>query len=92
MRPGSHEEVTLIAAVDGHAARQLNMGDAHLEATLVLHTARGKDSFIAINAKYGESSLFQCLVTFTLIAHCIRDRAHMFCHEHTTPSTAARSR
>ena len=53
VRAGASEEIVLSASVDRRVASRLNRGDAQLEATLVLHAARGKDSFIVVNAKYG---------------------------------------
>ena len=52
VRPGMREEITLSVSVDPHVAKTLNTGDARLEATMVLHTARGMDNFISVNAEY----------------------------------------
>ncbi|GJE93071.1 DNase I-like protein [Phanerochaete sordida] len=52
VRPGEHEEIALTASVDARAAAELNTGPARLEATLVLHVARGKDSFLVVSGDY----------------------------------------
>lgn len=56
MRPGSHEDLTFSVSVDSRVAGQLNVGDPRLEATLVLHTALGKDNFVVVTGEYGELS------------------------------------
>lgn len=53
MRPGEHEEINLTIIVNNRTAAKLNAADAHLETTLVLHTARGKDSFLVVTGDYG---------------------------------------
>lgn len=54
MRPGACQEIELSVTVDDRAATQLNVGDARLEATLILHTALGKDGFITVCGEYGK--------------------------------------
>ncbi|RPD60669.1 DNase I-like protein [Lentinus tigrinus ALCF2SS1-7] len=50
--PGEKVDVTLTAQVDEELASKLNLGQAHLEDTLVLHTALGRDHFVAVSADY----------------------------------------
>ncbi|KAI0649768.1 Endonuclease/exonuclease/phosphatase [Trametes meyenii] len=51
--PGEQAEVSLRVYVDDTSAPQLNVGMTRLEETLVLHTALGRDHFVAIAAEYG---------------------------------------
>ena len=51
--PGQKVEVTITAYVDDTLASQLNIGQVHLEDTLVLHTALGRDHFVAVSGDYG---------------------------------------
>ncbi|TBU57913.1 DNase I-like protein [Dichomitus squalens] len=50
--PGKKTEIILTAYVDDAAAAQLNLGNARLEDTLVLHTALGRDYFVAVSGDY----------------------------------------
>ncbi|TFK84297.1 DNase I-like protein [Polyporus arcularius HHB13444] len=50
--PGEKVDVTLTTQVDEALASRLNVGQAHLEETLVLHTALGRDHFVAVSAEY----------------------------------------
>ncbi|KAI0672159.1 DNase I-like protein [Trametes maxima] len=49
---GEQAEISLTVYVDETSAPQLNMGVTRLEETLVLHTALGRDHFVAIAAEY----------------------------------------
>ena len=49
-------QIGLTAHVDEALASQLNLGQTRLEDTLVLHTAHGRDHFVAISGGYGISS------------------------------------
>lgn len=51
--PGEKVDVTITAHVDDTLASQLNVGQVHLEDTLVLHTAFGRDHFVAVSVDYG---------------------------------------
>ena len=51
--PGEKTELTLSVLVDDSIASQLNVGITHLEETLVLHTALGRDHFVAVTGDYG---------------------------------------
>ncbi|KAM5546090.1 hypothetical protein V8D89_000216 [Ganoderma adspersum] len=50
--PGETAEIAISAHIDGATASQLNLGNTHLEDTLVLHTALGRDHFIAVSGDY----------------------------------------
>ncbi|KAH9903242.1 DNase I-like protein [Cubamyces lactineus] len=50
--PGEKAELSLTVLVDDTIASQLNVGATHLEETLVLHTALGRDHFVAIAGDY----------------------------------------
>ncbi|KAI0329804.1 DNase I-like protein [Cubamyces sp. BRFM 1775] len=50
--PGENAELSLSVLVDDTIASQLNMGATHLEETLVLHTALGRDHFVAVTGDY----------------------------------------
>ncbi|KAJ8488584.1 hypothetical protein ONZ51_g3464 [Trametes cubensis] len=50
--PGEKAELTLSVLVDDSIASQLNVGITHLEETLVLHTALGRDHFVAVTGDY----------------------------------------
>ncbi|KAI1792704.1 DNase I-like protein [Ganoderma leucocontextum] len=50
--PGETAEITISAHVDDGTASQLNLGNTHLEDTLVLHTVLGRDHFIAVSGDY----------------------------------------
>ncbi|KAH9925009.1 DNase I-like protein [Epithele typhae] len=50
--PGETVQITLTADVDAALASQLNVGQTRLEDTLVLHTAHGREHFIAISGDY----------------------------------------
>ena len=54
--PGENAELSLSVLVDDTIASQLNMGATHLEETLVLHTALGRDHFVAVTGDYGTPS------------------------------------
>ena len=56
MLPGQTVEAVLTAHIDNDLASQLNLGHTRLEDTLVLHTAHGRDHFIAISGEYGAVS------------------------------------
>ncbi|EKM57325.1 uncharacterized protein PHACADRAFT_208418 [Phanerochaete carnosa HHB-10118-sp] len=55
VRPGEHKEIILTTTVDNPVAAKLNVGDPHLEATLVLHVARGNDSFVVVSGDYART-------------------------------------
>ncbi|PIL28841.1 hypothetical protein GSI_08887 [Ganoderma sinense ZZ0214-1] len=50
--PGKTVEIAISAHIDGATASQLNLGNTHLEDTLVLHTALGREHFIAVSGDY----------------------------------------
>ena len=66
IQPGKKAEITLTAHVDDVGASQFNVGNAHLEDTLVLHTALGRDYFVAVSGEYG-STIFTSRLWYTLI-------------------------
>ena len=86
--PGEKVDVTLTTQVNDALASTLNLGQAHLEDTLVLHTALCRDHFVAVSADYG-----------TVKAPCMPDvwelicgpRAYMLCHEHSVARASART-
>ncbi|KAI8989001.1 DNase I-like protein [Trametes punicea] len=50
--PGEQAEISLTAYVDDATASRLNMSLTRLEETLVLHTALGRDHFVAVTGDY----------------------------------------
>ncbi|CDO76134.1 hypothetical protein BN946_scf184332.g4 [Trametes cinnabarina] len=50
--PGEKAEISLTAYVDDAIASQLNVSSTRLEETLVLHTALGRDHFVAVTSDY----------------------------------------
>lgn len=52
--PGQRTNIVVSSFVDNASAANLNVGPSHLEHTLILHTALGKDHFISITGDYGE--------------------------------------
>lgn len=53
LRAGEHVDILFIAEVHDACARQLNLENASLEVTLILHTALGKDHFLTVTGHYG---------------------------------------
>ena len=52
MRPRETTTILLSAYIDNDSAAKLNNGSSTLESTLILHTAHGKDDFIAVSGNY----------------------------------------
>lgn len=57
MLPGEKAQVSLTVFIDDSVAAQMNMGSTRLEETLVIHTALGRDHFVAISGEYGTINL-----------------------------------
>ncbi|KAI0752588.1 DNase I-like protein [Daedaleopsis nitida] len=53
--PGQKVEVAITAYVDDTLAAKLNVGQVRLEDTLVLHTALGRDHFVAVSGDFGRT-------------------------------------
>lgn len=75
--PGETAEIAISAHIEGATASQLNLGNTHLEDTLVLHTALGREHFIAVSGDYGiviaTSSLASSLIP-GFRPHLLRDK------------------
>lgn len=56
MLPGEKAQVSLTVFIDDDVAAQMNMGSTRLEETLVIHTALGRDHFVAIGGEYGTTN------------------------------------
>ncbi|KAI0366527.1 DNase I-like protein [Pilatotrama ljubarskyi] len=50
--PGETAQITLTIYIDNAIASRLNTGQTRLEETLVLHTALGRDHFVALTGEY----------------------------------------
>ncbi|KAL1948333.1 hypothetical protein VTO73DRAFT_12408 [Trametes versicolor] len=50
--PGEKAQVSLTVFIDDDVAAQMNMSSTRLEETLVIHTALGRDHFVAIGGEY----------------------------------------
>ncbi|KAI0357724.1 DNase I-like protein [Trametes cingulata] len=50
--PGETAHITLTIYIDNPTASRLNLGQTRLEETLVLHTALGRDHFVALTGEY----------------------------------------
>lgn len=85
--PGETVEIAISAHVNGTTASQLNLGGTHLEDTLVLHTALGRDHFIAVSGDYG---IF--VATSSLASSLIRGfRTHLLLDKHRVASSPSRT-
>ncbi|KAI0819892.1 DNase I-like protein [Trametes gibbosa] len=52
VRPGEKAEISLTVYISDATASRLNVGSTRLEETLVIHTALGRDHFVAIGGEY----------------------------------------
>ncbi|KAF9224893.1 DNase I-like protein [Gyrodon lividus] len=72
LRPHESTTITLLAYVDNESAAKLNLGPPRLECTLILHTALGKDHFIAVSGNYQYTCFANTLERLTRLAGPIR--------------------
>ncbi|KAH9848135.1 DNase I-like protein [Lenzites betulinus] len=63
VRPGEKAEISLTVYVGDSTASRLNVGSTRLEETLVIHTALGRDHFVAIGGEY-ERTCFATSMTW----------------------------
>ena len=73
--PGQKVEISITAYVDDALASQLNVGQTRLEDTLVLHTALGRDHFVAVSGEYGTRLNASDIVAEPLTV----SRTHLLC-------------
>ncbi|KAF9238067.1 DNase I-like protein [Melanogaster broomeanus] len=72
LRPHESTTVTVLTYVDNESAAKLNLGPSRLECTLILHTALGKDHFIAVSGDYQYTCFANTLERLTRLATPIR--------------------
>ncbi|KAF8843428.1 DNase I-like protein [Paxillus ammoniavirescens] len=72
LRPHESATITLLAHIDNGSAAKLNLGPSRLEFTLILHTALGKDHFIAVSGDYQYTCFANTLERLTRLASPIR--------------------
>ncbi|KAI9567754.1 DNase I-like protein [Boletus coccyginus] len=68
LRPRGTTSILLSAYVDNDSAAKLNLGSSMLECTLILHTALGKDHFIAVSGNYQYTCFANTLERLTRLA------------------------
>ncbi|KIJ16415.1 hypothetical protein PAXINDRAFT_132353 [Paxillus involutus ATCC 200175] len=72
LRPHESATITLLTHIDNGSAAKLNLGPSRLECTLILHTALGKDHFIAVSGDYQYTCFGNTLERLTRLASPIR--------------------
>ncbi|KAF8558670.1 DNase I-like protein [Imleria badia] len=72
LRPRETTTILLSAYVNNDSAASLNQGPSTLESTLILHTALGKDDFIAVSGNYQYTCFANTLERLTRLAGPIR--------------------
>ncbi|KIJ64696.1 hypothetical protein HYDPIDRAFT_39912 [Hydnomerulius pinastri MD-312] len=73
LRPGESTTIAVLAYVDNESAEKLNLNPTRLEYTLILHTALGKDHFIAVSGDYQYTCFANALGRLTRLAGPIRE-------------------
>ncbi|KAG9308328.1 DNase I-like protein [Chiua virens] len=72
MRPREKTTIVLSAYVDDDSAAKLNLGSPKLDSTLIVHTALGKDDFVAVSGNYQYTCFANTLERLTRLVGPIR--------------------
>ncbi|KAH0831235.1 DNase I-like protein [Lanmaoa asiatica] len=72
LRPRETTNILLSAYVDNDSAAKLNLGSSIIECTLIIHTALGKDDFLAVSGSYQYTCFANTLERLTRLDGPIR--------------------
>jgi phosphatidylinositol-bisphosphatase len=72
LRPGESSTITVTVFIDNSSASRLNLAPPHLDFTLIIHTALGKDHFISVTGEYQYTCFANKLTRLTRLPGPVR--------------------